>query len=278
VALLRYFVIASFLSVVLFYVFSRYRLQGVPFIIIFAAAALAKGYRYYREKRIITLVALALPLAALIVLSHYDTAVTTPGLGYDVTATMYMDKGEFSKAAEYFRRAIEKKPNNLSVQLKLHSNLARCYFELLEYGRAVAEYESALEILRRKGQPYDEQAEAALQMGIGFVLQRTGEYDRAAAIFEEVKAKHPARPDVRVTLANIYKKQGRLQSAIEEYDYVLSVDTANVVACNNLANIYRDTGKFEKARRYYRRCLELAPGNPIVTKNITRLDEYEKQK
>ncbi|OGS18586.1 MAG: hypothetical protein A2219_04900 [Elusimicrobia bacterium RIFOXYA2_FULL_50_26] len=278
VTLLRYFVIASFLSVILFYVFSRYRLQGVPFIIIFAAAALSRVGRFYREKRGKTLVAVAIALAALVWLSHYDTAVTTPGLGYDVTATMYMDKGDFEKAAEYFRQAIGKKPNNLSVQLKLHSNLARCYFELAQYGRAAAEYDAALEILRRNGPPSDKQAEAAMQMGLGFIFQRTREYDKAVAIFEEVRDKDPGRLDVRVTLANIYKKQGKLKSAVEEFDYVLSIDTANIVACNNLANIYRDTGKFAEARRYYQRCLEIAPGNPVVTKNVERLKDYEKRK
>lgn len=273
--LLYYFALASFLSVTFFYVFARYRLQGVPFFIILSAFAAVRLKSIYSKGRHLSLLAAIALLGVLIIASNIDTKITTPGLGYDTTASIYFDKKEYRKALEYYLAALAKKPNNIYIQAKLHMSAARCFFELRDYDNALHEYSNSRRLIMMKG-PVDEEMLLEVESGLGLCYRIKKDYDKSRVIFESLKEKYPAKLDIRVSLGNVYKKMNFNDLAALEFTYVLNHDAMNLVALNNLANIYRDTGKYGIAEIYYRKCLQIDPSNQIVQKNIERLRNMKK--
>jgi 4-amino-4-deoxy-L-arabinose transferase-like glycosyltransferase len=93
--LLYYCMLASAIAVVLFYIFSRYRLQAVPFVIMLAAygaVRIADALQKRETKTAVTALCVCVPL---LLLTARDMKLVAPGLGYGLMGHMAMEKGGF---------------------------------------------------------------------------------------------------------------------------------------------------------------------------------------
>jgi tetratricopeptide (TPR) repeat protein len=276
VVLLYYFALAAFLSLILFYVFSRYRLQGIAFFIILAAHGLIVIKRHIVNHRYKKLLFIAPALCIFLYISNRSNTIISQGLGYGLMGDMCMQKKQYDQALKYFIQALKRKPNDFSVQVNLHWQVAKCLFELRDFDKSLIEFSHVLAIEQLKNAPQFEDIIYSTKMSMGIIYRIKNDYPRALEIFSELRTTYPDRLPVRISLSTVYKKLNKNKEAFRELAYVVERDSMNIVALNNIANLYRDTGSYGIADTYYQKCLTIDPSNTVVHKNIERMHEMQK--
>jgi tetratricopeptide (TPR) repeat protein len=273
--LLYYCMAASFVSVVLFYVFSRYRLQSVPFVILFAAAGAAWLIDAARARRIRPVLAAALVMLPVGYAAHIDLQLVGRGLGYGLMGSMALESKDYPAAIKDFEEVIRRNPQNPGLQSTMHQNLAQCYLGMQNYASALAETDRVLALEKLRIGPADAEKQYDVQALRGLIFFKQGAYDTARDILEPLVAAYPDRAAARVTLGTVYKKLRLYDLAERELSAAIERDPRNIVALNNLANIYRAAGQVDRARDYYDRCLAIDPQNQAVLQNRARLDRSD---
>ncbi len=187
-----YLMIAAYTaSVVLFYVFARYRYPLAPLLILFASAGLVEFLRYAREQplpRVLACVAVT-TLGALLsnglrlTSKEHMRAVTWFNL-----ANAARVEGQLEQAADYYLQALDIAPDYRDAR----HNLAVTRFVAGEIDEAIALYRQNL-----RQNPEDLRALASL----GVALQAGGRVDEAMATQRRALAIQPEFVDAHVGLA-----------------------------------------------------------------------------
>lgn len=119
--------------------------------------------------------------------------------------------------------------------------------DLLQAGRLDdAKRELARALAMRPGH---EQAKNLL----GLTLFRLGDLDPAQAIFEELVHENPVEPSLRLNLAMVHLKAGRLQDAREELERALDLNPDHKRAASYMAMVCDRLGHFGEAADWYAR-------------------------
>src|SRR4029453_5339596 len=131
-------------SVVLFFIYARYRFPLVPFLVLFTAAGLAHAAEFLRARTRSELVGVAALVAGLLVFTHVpvidaadNRAVTEHNLG-----SALQSEGRLDEAVEKYRKAIGIKPDYVPAS----SNLGAALLARGDVAGAIATYQRALTI------------------------------------------------------------------------------------------------------------------------------------
>ena len=236
-------------SVVVFYVFARYRYPLVPLLIVFAAAGLVEGRRYLAQAGSRTWPALAAVAAAVLfcnwpILSKtLMRAVTETNLG----AALQAD-GRLDDADAHYRRAIALAPdyppayNNLATELRASGRVPE----------AVATYQQALRLR-------PEYPEA--QYNLANALMDAGKAGDAIEHFRLALQTIPASADVHNNLGIALMGARRTDEAIAEFREALKIDPNSVKAHRNLGDALGSAHQYDEAIRHYRRAVQLDPAD-----------------
>lgn len=259
---LYWLVIAYAGSVVMFYVFARYRYPLVPFLVLFAAAGLATRRQTFRARPVSRIVPVLAAISAVAILTNWPLlspdlmrAITEHNLG---SALQEQDRPD--EAAAHYRRAIEIRPdyapahNNLGVVLRAQGRL----------NEAIAHYEQALRL--HPGYP-----NAHYNLANARLVQ--GKHDAAIAHFRTALESMPKSVEAHTNLAVALEAQGKLDEAIEHFRVAASLDAGSAHTRENLANgllargaALLESGKPHEAAEELRAALALLP-NSVETHN-----------
>ena len=266
-------------SVVLFYVFARYRYPLVPLLILFAAAGLVEARDFFvaqgfgsavaglkaRATRWWTLAA----VAAVAVFCNWPMlstklmrAVTETNLGVALQA-----EGRLDEATGHYHRAIALSPeyppayNNLATALRAKGQLAD----------AVTTYQQALRLR-------PEYPEA--HYNLANTLMDAGKPAEAIDHFRIALQTIPASVDVHNNLGIALMGLGTRDEAIAEFREALQVDPASAKSHRNLADALGTAHQYDEAIEHFRRAAQLEPGDGSTLYDlgslfleIDRLDE-----
>ena len=247
-------------SVVLFYVFARYRYPLVPLLILFAAAGVAALPELIRARavpgRLWTLAA----VAAVAVFCNWPIlsttlmrAVTETNLGVALQA-----EGRLDEATDHYHRAIALQPdyppayNNLATALRAKGQIAD----------AVTTYQQALRLR-------PEYPEA--QYNLANALMDAGKPAEAIDHFRIALQTIPASVDVHNNLGIALMGQGKRDEAIAEFREALQVDPDSVKAHRNLADALGSAHQYDEAIRHYRRAAQLEPSDGSILYDLGSL-------
>lgn len=192
---------APFAALVVFYVFSRYRLPVVPFLLLFAAEGVRVSAEAVRGRRWGRAAALAGVLAAAILLVHaarpIDFDPRREGfLPLHVNrAMLFAEEGDAALAIEEYREALRIAPDRPAIRKRLA-------YLLLEEGRreeALREMESA-----RAGLPHD----AAIRNDLALLLLEEGKADDALLLLREAVRLDPNLESARRNLDRLLRERG----------------------------------------------------------------------
>ena len=240
-------------SVVLFYVFARYRYPLVPFLMIFAAAGVTAAADAIRRRawpgRPWTMAA----VATAAVFSNWPMlstdlmrAVTANNLG-----TAFQDQQRFEEAAAHYRRAIAIRSdyapayNNLGVALKASGHL----------GEAVATYEQALRVRPDFPDAHYNLANALLD---------EGNADAAIEHFQIALRSLPGSVDVDTNLGIALASKGSVEAAINAFRAALEIDPNAAKVHRNLGDVLASAGRTDEAIDHLRRAVELSPSDASI--------------
>ncbi len=277
-------------SVVAFYVFGRYRLPMVPFLVLFAAYALTELPELVRSRA-------ALPAALVLVtalfcnwpvldktemraLTHYNF-----GAGFDA-------EGDVQNALAQYRMAVELDP----AYTEAHNNLGSLLSRQGELDEAAVHFREALrldpdfadahnnlgnllasqDILQeadthlREAIRVREADDAKPHYNLGNVLLKRGELDEAAAQYQIAISIDPGYARALYNLGNVFFRQGHLEQAAAQYERTVAVDPEYAQAHNNLGIVYATQGRLAQAAAAFERALEIDPDYTEAQLNLER--------
>ena len=245
-------------SVLVFYVFARYRYPLVPLLIVFAAgAAVELARRIRRGERdtaqlssagaLWTVSAVVLVVAVFtnwpLVPRDWMRAVSENNIGVALQA-----ERRYDEAISRYERSIAYRPDYAPAL----NNLATAYRASGRVDEALATYRRALEV-----QPDFPDAEYNLANAL---LDR-GAADEAVGRFETALRSLPDSPDVHNNLGTALATEGRVDEAVREFQRALDLDPESAVAHRNLGDLLAAKGDRAGALDHLRRAVRADPGN-----------------
>jgi tetratricopeptide (TPR) repeat protein len=259
------------LSVVIFYVFARYRFPVVPVLMILAAGGLIEVRAALKRRdaagrrRARTLAVAAVAAAAAIAFAHLplenarEARAThyldlATALSKDVTRRGSPDaRGDL--ALSYYKRALDEAPGFPGASFGLATHLAR----MGRPAEAIPYYRAALE-----GWP--DHAEARYNFGLA--LAATGQPQDASDQYVEALRLRPDDADTHIALARTYVALRRPALAAEQYEQALTIQPKHVKALIGWGVALTQLGRAEEAIAKYRLALELDPREPDAHNNL----------
>jgi tetratricopeptide (TPR) repeat protein len=285
-ALLLTMLVAYAASVLLFYVFARYRLPLMPLLLLFAGSALARipdlaaasssGFWTPRAFAVLLSIVAAAVLANWPLLSpRLMQAITETNL-----ATALDADGRSDDALVHYRRAVELEPqyapayNNLAVVQRAHGSLDAA---VATYRRALAiqpdypdaHYNLANALLAqnnpREAQEHFEIAlrsipdSAGVRNNLGIALSAQGDTGGAIAAFRNAVAADSRSAKAHRNLGDALSDAGRTGEAIEELRTSIALDPADPSTHYNLGHVLLGAGRLDEAITEFRAAIERAP-------------------
>lgn len=197
-------------TLVVFYVFARYRLPLVPFLMLFAGVAATEGRAFISGLERSRLAGLFLLLALALVFSNWPIAeesrmrsVTHYNLGNELAGV-----GRVDEALAEFREAVRLHDANA---LATH-NVGALLAGRGDLAGAKAQYERALVINPGYAQAHFNLARTLLELGDG---------DGAVRHFEEGLESEPQHADVHNELGELFVRRGEWETAVTRFETAL---------------------------------------------------------
>jgi tetratricopeptide (TPR) repeat protein len=218
-------------SVVVFYVFARYRYPVVPLLLLFAAAGVTRAAEVARASR------------------HANTALkprafSTSTLTAVAVTAVFANWPMLSSA---WMQAVTE--GNLGAALQSEQRL----------DEAAAHYRRAIALRPDYATPYS---------NLGTALRAQGRLDDAVAMYERAIALQPDFPDAHYNLANALTDQGKAGMAIEHFRIALRVIPGSAEVHNNLGIALAADGKTDEAAAEFRAALSAEPDSANAHRNL----------
>ncbi len=103
----------------------------------------------------------------------------------------------------------------------------------------------------------EEHKKAEVHNALGVIYRKKGKYDRAISEYEKALQFDPEYPVVYNNLGFIYYRKGLFDKAIECYKKSIEFDPGYVLAYNKLGVVYRRKGLYKKAIEVYKQAIEI---------------------
>jgi tetratricopeptide (TPR) repeat protein len=235
-------------SVVLFYVFARYRFPLVPLLGLLAGAGVGRAAVLVRAR---SLRGVGWPLAAALaagVASHWplvsddlNRAVTEHNLG-----TAFHELGRFAEAERHYRRALAIVPRYAPA----YTNLGALYRAQGREAAAIAAYRRALAI---------DPTHRAAHFNLGNALLAVGRPAEAVGHFEHAVRLDPTSAEALTNLGIALASIGRLAEAADRFREAIRVDPRSAQAHYNLGHVLETLGELDGAVAQFREAVRVGP-------------------
>jgi Flp pilus assembly protein TadD len=265
-------VLLSMLSVLLFFVSSRYRLPTVPFLILFAAYGLRWFGGMLRARRWLPAMAMAIPTAAFLLVTGYQArgldeapfAARQETLGVALIRDGRVEEG-IARLEEVTRLDPDRVPArfNLGVAyleemnrpdraarefrkvIRLQKGYPQAHYMLARAYYGMDRIDEALEELKRELQygPGDDVLRLEFE---AMVLVNAEQWAEAEAIFRRIIGLRPASIGAHRSLGNVLLLQGRKKEAIASWERALELDPSDGDLRGNLTRL-RSSAEAETA-------------------------------
>jgi len=244
-------------TVVMFYVFARYRYPLVPFLLLFGAAGAFAIPSLPRMPRRSTRMAFAALIIGAVIFANWPVlngrlmqAITENNLG-----TKLMELKDYDAAIAHQQRAVALMPdypagyNNLGATLRAAGRL----------DDAIAQYRKALEL---------KPDFASASYNLANALLEQGKSADSAESFRQALRDNPNSVEAHNNLGIALAQKGDANGAMTEFRAALALDDRSVHAHRNLGNMLYDMGQKAEGLAQLERAVEIAPTEPEAVYDI----------
>lgn len=291
------FVLSYMAGVLLFFVNARFRLPLVPFLLLFASAAVLRLCGLAARGKVKELAVALLALAGIgLFVNHdfYDTHVGDRAQTHMTLGRASAAQGMYENAVREYRRAIEISPgyakayNSMGLALEelgrsdealsaylssaekdsslasVRNNIGSFLLGRGEVAEAKAWFEEAIAL-----DQYTEQA----HMNLSLVLAQEGDLERAEYHLKCAVTADPRFTEAWDALGRVFEETGRLPEAAGAYARAVEIDPTYAQARHDLGVILAMAGRYEEALRELEEARRLSPNDPGIAANLARLRE-----
>jgi tetratricopeptide (TPR) repeat protein len=238
-------------SVVLFYVFARYRFPLVPLLVLFAAAAVDAFANWGRDSfSLKTQTQRTVPKSAL---SGLEKRVPTPfsgprkAVGRIAAVAAAAVFANWPILSANLMRAVTE--NNLAVALQADRR----------FDEADAHYHRAIAFQSDYAPAYS---------NLGTLLRARGRLDEAIDAYGQALRLQPSYPDAHYNLANALLDMGRSVEAIDHFQVALKTVPGSAEVHNNLGIALAAKGRHDDAVAEFALAVRLDPGSAKAHRNL----------
>jgi tetratricopeptide (TPR) repeat protein/uncharacterized membrane protein len=276
-------------SVVMFYVFARYRYPLVPFLLLFAAAGAAALPQLLRANAPSAMLAAAVLATAVfanwpILSTDLMRTITEHNLGAALQSEDRLDE-----AIEHYRRAVAIRPDYAPA----YTNMGAALREKGETAEAITSYERALALrpvypeahynlanaLLDEGKPGEAidhfrkamqatSGSADIHNNLGIALASTGRSNEAIAEFREALRIEPDSPTAHRNLGDALVSQGIREEGIKHLRRAVQLAPGDASARYDFGSALLEAGMFKEATEQFHAALELTPGSAEAHNNL----------
>jgi tetratricopeptide (TPR) repeat protein len=179
-------------------------------------------------------------------------------LTYERNADVAGNRGEWTAAAEYLKKAVAMAPTRASPRHKLGTAL----FYLRDRRGALEQFQEAVRL---------SPGFAGAHYALGVLHDEAGEHDRAIDSYSAAIKSEPAHVDARLGLANALRRSGRLDASLSEYERVLKIDPGVVKARFGYAAALIRLTRYREARDRLVEAMSLYPDEASFARTAARL-------
>lgn len=254
------FLFAYAASVVLFYVFARYRFPLVPFLLLFAAAGVVSAREWFAGSTLAVRIAAGAAVVAAALLVQWPLlspvrmrAITETNLG-----TALHEAGRLDEAVARYERAVALEPdyapafNNLGVTLRAQGKV----------DAAIAAYERGLQL-------QDDYPD--LHYNLANALLSQNRADEAAVHLRTSVAGEPDSAANHNNLGTALASKGQFEQAVAEFRAAIALEPGSALAHRNLGNALASMGRTEEALTALERAVALAPSDADASYDLGSL-------
>jgi tetratricopeptide (TPR) repeat protein len=242
--------IAYAASVLVFYVFARYRFPLVPFLMLFAAAGFVTAPSLIRVSARGRRAAFAVAIVAAAITANWPALSTAMMRAITETnlAVALQESDRIDQALAHYRRAIAIEPDYAPA----YNNMGTALRAAGRVDEAIASYEDALRTL-------PDYADAHFNLANALMVQ--GRSKEAMAHLVIASRTLPTSAGVHNNLGKLLADSGRLAEAEGELRQAVALDPRSARAHRNLGNVLASRGRVDEALTHLRRAVELEPGD-----------------
>jgi tetratricopeptide (TPR) repeat protein len=279
-SLLYAMIVSLALSIAIFYVFGRYRFPLVPFLALFAGAAVIQLGSFYKGRAWQKLAVAGLIFIVTAMIANWPMhGFSGPGAaGYNNLSNAYYKQGKVDEAIKMALKAIALKPDygvahynlgnlyagqgrfdlaqsHFQTALRLYPNYADVWSNL---GQLIAErgdLETGIQYFRRAIELKPALSRAHLNLGVA--LAKQGRIAEAVHPLEEAARLAPGSAEARFGLGSLYAAQQRYDEAVKWFDATLRIEPDHVAAHQSLAQLLALQGKKTEAIRHYQEAMRI---------------------
>ncbi|MCK4409413.1 MAG: tetratricopeptide repeat protein, partial [Candidatus Eisenbacteria sp.] len=247
--LVMLFVLSYMAGVLLFFVNARFRLPVVPFLLLFASAAVLRLGEMAARGRVKEFLIAVLALAGIgLFVNHdfYDTHAGDRAQTHMTLGRASAAQGMHEDAVREYRRAIEISPR----YAKAYNSMGLALEELGRGDEALSAYLASAE---------KDSSLASVRNNIGSFLLGRGEVAEAAAWFEEAIALDQYMEQAHMNLSMVLAQEGDLARAEYHLKCAVTADPRFKEAWDALGRVFEETGRFPEAAGAYARAVEVDP-------------------
>ena len=276
-------------SVMLFYVFARYRYPLVPFLLLFAAAGVIDVRRLLRvDARTAAVVAAVLAVAVFVNRPMLDTALMQAITEHNLGAALQSDN-RFDEAIEHYRRALTFKDDYAPA----YSNMGAALRAEGRLSDAIAAYQHALALQPDEGEAHYNLANALVEEGkpseaiehfrqalrleadapdahnnLGIALAAAGRPEEAVTEFREAVRRDPESSRAHRNLGDALAAAGIQAEAIDHLRRAITLDPRDGSAHYDLGSVLLESGQFSEAADAFRTAIQLMPDSAEAHNNL----------
>ena len=177
-------------------------------------------------------------------------------------ARWHRDRGEYDKATEFYRMAINIDPENAAA----FAGFGRLLKLQNKPDEAIVAFRKAVEL------------EPAMNLALselGRLLAEKKQYEEAIKIYQKLLTAPTKDYWVPLELGRLYKKIGRYSEAEKYFKETIVLNPKNFSAHDELTRLYLDDKRYEEAERFLKDAIAVNPNDDRFYESLARC--YEKQ-
>ncbi|NQS97226.1 MAG: glycosyltransferase family 39 protein [candidate division Zixibacteria bacterium] len=252
------FLIGAVISVTIFFVCARFRMNAVPFLIILAGGGIIGTFKDLNGKKIVGNLAVFIPLLLLVNINFFGLEKDVSFQEHYNLGQFYLEKGEIQSGYDELLKSYLAKPDFVPAL----NSLGLIYETAGKFQEAAHLYRQALN--------YSVET-AAAHYNLGAALGKAGSIDSAIVHLNKAVEIDSTMWTAWLNLGNAHYFAGNPDSAEVCYMKVIELEPYNPDVLFNLGNLQIALGDTAAALEYLHRAAGIEPDYPSLNDIIERL-------